>query len=369
MKIMIDCYQLIKGYGKSIGIYNYTKNLLDNLIPILKDNHEITIITNTKNHEDFKYENVKNIIVDILPTSNLLKIIWEIIGIPFYIKKDNSELYFSPRGFLPPFSSKCKMITTIHDLIPLYYKENYYDEINKLENFYIIKRLKKSCERADRILTISNFSKNEIINKFNIDYKKIDVVYNGINLNKKVKKPKKIDNSKYIFSISSSTLNHKNLDAIINSYYIYFKKSLNPLKLKLCGVKSIEKYTSRISKECIENIELLPFISDEELNWYYESANVFLFLSKIEGFGFPTLEALKFSTSVICSDIECFREIINGKCIFVNPNNYEEIAMKLIEFEGEKKKNNNDFKEISEKYNWNEASLKIKQIFDYLDKT
>lgn len=367
MKIMIDCYELIKGYGKSIGIYNYTKNLLDHLIPRLIDKHEVIIITNIKNNEDFKYKNVKNIIIDILPTNILSKIIWEMITVSYYIKKNDIELYFSPRGFLPRFPLKCKMVTTIHDLIPLYYKENYYDEINKLENFYIVSRLKKSCERADKILTISNFSKNEIVNKFNIDYSKIDVVYNGINFNKQVKKPKKYNDSKYIFAISSSTLKHKNLDAIINSYYVYFKRSSNPLKLKLCGVKNIEEYTSKITRECLNNIELLPFISDEELNWYYANANVFLFLSKIEGFGFPPLEALKFSTNVICSNIECFKEIIKDKAIFVDSDNYEEVAMKLVEFEGEKKKANNYFKEIKEKYNWNSASLKIERIFDYFN--
>lgn len=363
MKIMIDCYQLIKGNGKSIGIYNYSKNLLDHLIPIISNEHEIIILTNTKNNDEFTYKNVKNIVIDKLPTNTLVKVLWELVIVSYYIMKNNAEMYFSPRGFLPPFPSKCKMITTVHDLIPVYYKEHYNNEINKLENYYVVNRLKQSCKIADKIITISNFSKKDIVKKFNIDENKIHVIYNGVDLIKNIQRPKNFENEKYIFSISSSSLSHKNLEAILNSYVIYYKKSSNPLKLKICGVKNIDKYKHSVPKECLNNIIILPFISDEELNWYYANANVFLFLSKIEGFGFPPLEALKFSTNVICSDIECLKEILGSEAIMVNANNYEEVARNLSGFEGEKQKNNTSFNNLRRKYDWNDAALKVKSIF------
>ena len=74
MKIVIDCYELIK--GKSIGIYNYTKNLLKELIPLRTKNNKVIILTNSIKRNELEYYNLENVVIKRLPTSKLTKVKW-----------------------------------------------------------------------------------------------------------------------------------------------------------------------------------------------------------------------------------------------------------------------------------------------------
>lgn len=361
MNILIDCCQLTKGKGKSIGIYNYTKYLLDNLIPNLVDKYNIFILNNKNNLDDFKYLGSKNIVLEYNFDKNLNKVLWEIYWVRKYIKKYNIDLYYSSRGFLPPFVKECRLVTTVHDLIPIYYKENYKEDLNFMENKYIVNRLRNSCKRADGLITISEFSKKQVVDYFGINGDKISVIYNGLDLNTSYKEINKKED--FIFSITSSSLKHKNLEGILKAYNSYFKLSENPMRLKLCGVKDDTLIKKIIDEEALNSVDILPFLSDDELNGYYKYANVFLFLSKIEGFGFPPLESLKFSTPVICSDIECFREILDSGVTFVNENVADDVAEALLKYE--KKQNFHiDISNLEMKYNWENVANRFEKIFD-----
>ena len=364
MRILIDCYQLIKGKGKSIGIYNYSVNLLTELIPLIVKENEVYIINNSINYNDFKFDKVKNVVINKIPEGIITKIKWELLDTRKYIKRNKIDIYFSPRGFLPPKVMNCKMITTVHDLIPLYYQRKYLKYINVIENIYIVKRLKRTCKRADSIITVSKYSKKQIIDNVGISSEKIHVIYNGLNKNMEMVEPKNCNKSeKYIFAISSK-LKHKNLVGLLNAYDRYVTLCKDPVKLKICGARNCEKYLDDLSLKAKKNIELLPYLTDNELNWYYYNANVFIFLSHIEGFGFPIIEALKFSTPVICSDIECFREILKeiNNVTFVNQNDSNEVAKAILNNVGTPKCVF-DCDYIFEKYDWKRNAEEVEKLF------
>lgn len=328
MNILIDCYELIKGHGKSIGIYNYTQSLLEHLIPILSKKYKVFIICNENNYEDFQSKEADIIIANNVPYNAGEKIFWEMYLINRYIKKNKIDLYYSPRGFVP-IIKKTKMCITMHDLIPFYYRERYR---KNFENLYITYRLKQSSRKSDKIITISNFSKNEIIQKLDIHKDKIRVIYNGIN--KQISAKEMDIKEPYIFAIASN-LPHKNLYGILKSYEKYFEMCSSPIKLKISGVKKHSEYLSSFPKEMCRNIEFLSFLETEELYGYYKSADCFLFLSEIEGFGFPPLEAMSIGTPVICSKIQCLEEILGEAAIFVSPYNYLEIANSIIKLQND----------------------------------
>lgn len=352
MKILIDCYELMKGYGKSIGIYNYTIGLLSELIPIINRENEIIIITNSLNNKDFNYENTKSVCIDKVPYSAKDKVYWELLGVVQFIKKEKADLYYSPRGFLPPIKN-CKMITTIHDLIPLYYKENYREKLINLEKMYIINRLKASCKIADKIITISNFSKKQIVEKFNIDQRKISVIYNGIE-KRKFNFEESFKDEKFIFALTSE-LKHKNLHGILKGYESYCEKSTNPLPLKICGIKNKDKYKDIVNDNVWNKIEFLGYLSDRELHWHYKFSSAFLFLSKIEGFGFPPLEALQYTNKVICLKIPVLKEILNESVVYAE-DNFDDIGNKILEVIS---KEDMYYSDIIENFKWSTCASKF----------
>lgn len=365
MNILIDCYELIKGYGKSLGIYNYTRDLLKFLVPKLTEKYNVIIICNESNARDFTYSNCKMAILNPIPYDSKNKVLWEFHKVNNYIRKFNVDLYYSPRGFTP-LLKECKLCTTIHDLIPFYYKYNYRDQIKKLENLYITKRLKQSALKADKIITISEFSKKQIIDQFQVSEEKISVIYNGMNDNKYYRDVK--IEEEYIFAISS-ILAHKNLTGILKGYEEYCKINEKPLKLKVCGVKDYARYKGKISIETWKNVEFLKYLSDEELNGYYKNAKCFLFLSKIEGFGFPPLEAMKFQTPVICSDIECLREVVGNAALLVDPDNYFEIGKNINKLVNDSNTANYLISQGNKKYieyGWEKCAEEVAKVFEQI---
>ncbi|MGN0377068.1 MAG: glycosyltransferase family 4 protein [Suilimivivens sp.] len=332
MKLIIDCFKLAKGQGKSIGIYNLAKNLVVNLA---KENNrtkqisEIVILGTEKNRQDFSVEGVTFVNVPYDSSNKLRCIIWELFQVKKYMKKYMGDRILFPRGYAPLFF-KGKDTIIIHDLIPFYYHENFPDVFNKVENFYIMSRLKASIKHAERIITISDYSKKEIERIVPSAEGKITVIYNGLNeLPEEVgntENERKKEGEEYL-SAMTSKLPHKNAKGILEAYKIYWNRAKKPLPLKIIGISSVEEYDmGRAAGDVI----CYPYVKDDkELFHIIAGSRLFLFLSLIEGFGFPPLEAMQLHVPVICSDRTSLKEIADGAAVMVDPENAEETAEKI----------------------------------------
>jgi len=348
-KIAIDCFKLVKGEGASIGIYNYTKNLVENLAHLNK--FKIYIFGNKYNQVDFDFEGVIFIDIDIKLRNKLTYLVWELFLVNKYIYMYNIELTIFPRGYIPLFSLS-KTVNIIHDLIPIYYYENFRDQINYFENFYIRHRLLSSIKNSDKTITISNYSKEEIL-KYLQDNNSISVIYNGYNRLESIKSV--FQGDKYIVAVSSDKYKHKNLLGIIETYVLYHEKVNNPMKLHLLGVKSLSSLNFHIKPSILNDIVLYKFIPDAEYIKIVENARVFLFLSLIEGFGFPPLEAMNLGVPVICSKNTSLAEVVSQGGVLVDPNDLNYIVEKIIQIDVDRfyRDNliNNGYKNI-ERFKW-----------------
>lgn len=325
MRLVIDCFKLVKGAGKSIGIYNLTVNLVRELA---KNNtqgrHELIILGNAYNRKDFELPEAEFIEIKKNPLSRLTCILWELFGVSVKCKRLKADKVLFPRGFSSMLHLTRESII-IHDMIPFYYKEHYPDYFNKLENFYIMWRLKASIHSADQVITISQASKNDIIKYAKRDRDSIIVIHNGCNAIEKREYPP--CREEYILAVTSS-LPHKNAEGIVKSYAEYVKNESSPLPLKIIGIDSIEKYN--LPKQTADNIQCIKYIQeDKTLHRMIHDARVFLFLSLVEGFGFPPIEAMQLDTPVICSDRSSLPEIVGDAAILADPENYSEVARKI----------------------------------------
>ncbi len=328
MTLIIDCFKLVKGQGKSIGIYNHAKNVVTNLAKennSVKKIDKIVILGNEKNCDDFSVEGVTLISIPYNPLSKLQSIMWELFWVKSYIKKYNGDRVLFPRGYAPLYF-RGRDTVIIHDLIPFYYHENFPGVFNPLENFYIMNRLKGSIKRAERVITISEYSKKEIEKRVPSAKEKINVIYNGFNKLTSTAEKEDTMQGEYIVAMTSG-LPHKNAKGVMEAYKQYFMQAENPLPIKVIGISGTEGYDMG---EAARQVTCYPYVKDDkELSKMISGGKLFLFLSLIEGFGFPPLEAMQLKVPVICSDRTSLPEVVGDAALLVNPENAKEVAEKI----------------------------------------
>ncbi len=157
MKLVIDCFKQVKGAGKSIGIYNLARHLVWELAG--KQNakqsgqNEIIVLGNSYNRKDFDVAGVTFIEIKKNPLSKLTCIKWELFDVSLLAKKLGADKVLFVRGYASMLHLT-KEYVIIHDMIPFYYHEHFKGYFNRLENFYIMRRLKASARHADKVITI-----------------------------------------------------------------------------------------------------------------------------------------------------------------------------------------------------------------------
>jgi glycosyltransferase involved in cell wall biosynthesis len=325
MKLVIDCFKLVKGVGKSIGIYNLALNLVRELAYDDNTSNEIIVLGNIYNKNDFNIDGIKFIEINKNPLDKVTCVIWELFEVSIVVKKLGADKALFPRGYASMLHLT-KEYVIIHDMIPFYYNENYPGYFNKLENFYIMWRLKASARKADKVITISEASKRDIIKYSKTNEDRIVVINNGYNAI--VKMEYKEADKPYILAITSD-LPHKNAIGIVKSYEEYYKVSDNSLPLMIIGIENLSGFD--INKETADNITCIKYVGkNEELYQLIYGAKLFLFLSLVEGFGFPPIEAMQLGIPVICSDRSSLPEVVGDAAVLVNPEDYIEVG-KTIE--------------------------------------
>lgn len=331
MRLVIDCFKLIKGAGKSIGIYNLALNLVRDLAAYEQKNHENTLIVlgNAFNQKDFDMSGIRFIeIRNKNPRNKLTCILWELFEVSFYAKKLRADRVLFPRGYAPMLHWT-KESVIIHDMIPFYYHEQFPGYFNRLENFYIMWRLRASARGADDVITISEASKRDILRYSKVAPEKITVIYNG---HTAVSCPEDLDGGNtdggYIVA-NTSALPHKNAVGIVKSYERYCQMTDQPLPLTIVGIGGIEPFASGCTVSgqitCIQYIE-----SNEAFHKLIREARLFVFLPLIEGFGFPPIEAMQLGTSVLCSDTSSLPEVVGDAAVCVNPRDHEKAAQAIL---------------------------------------
>lgn len=328
MKLVIDCFKQVKGAGKSIGIYNLARHLVCALAEkqISRGNagadngkNEIIVLGNSHNRGDFDVEGVTFIEIDKNPLNKIVCIKWELFDVSMLAKKLGADKVLYPRGYAS-LLHRTKEYVIIHDMIPFYYDEHYKGYFNRLENFYIMWRLKASARHADKVITISEASKRDIIKYAHADGARISVINNGYNrIKESAFAPGEHD---YIVAVTSS-LPHKNAKGIAAAYAKYREIAENPLPLTIIGVESVDEPEEGVT--CIKYVD-----KDEEMHRLLHNAKAFLFLSLVEGFGFPPIEAMQLKTPVVCSNLSSLPEVVGDAALLVNPRDMSEVANALI---------------------------------------
>lgn len=332
MKIGIDGRAAIWYRGTGIGTYTYqlinslnTLDLLNNYLIFMPQNNNNSISLN-------KNFFIKNI------SENISGSFWDEVNIPAILKNLDVNLYHVPQnGIKLPRDKKCPFVITLHDVIPFKMPETVSTTYLKV----FTENVPDIVKRSDAIITVSNFSKRDIVETLHYPEDKVYVTYLA---NEDIYKPMDKSMSRQIVKRNYGIENdyilyiggfspRKNITGLIEAFCKLKALYKSDIKLIIAGKKGIsfEIYRKKAEELNIINDVLFPgFIALSDLPYLYSAAKLFVYPSFYEGFGLPPLEAMACGTPVIASNITSIPEVLDGSADLIDPHNAESITNSIL---------------------------------------
>lgn len=340
MKILIDLTSLADNFS---GIERYAACISYEMI--LESQDEYILLFKGSVHPIFE-EFLNNKRVELVVLSACKKLLFNQIRLPKVIYKFKADWYLFLAFPVPVLLFKKNMVSTIHDICSWDCPET----MNGLSNWYFKISHKLAMRKCKRIITISKFSEDRIVERLKYQREKIWLIYCGVDekflSNERDEKKDKRIREKYNlpdeYLLSLSTLEpRKNLRLLIDAYSELVIQDSIEMPLVLAGRKGwkTDKLLSGIDEIVKKNILFAGFIDDADLPTIYGSAALFVFPSLYEGFGMPPLEAMACGAKVLSSDASSLPEVLGDSAIYFKSESAVDLKEKLLYFEKMKYKN------------------------------
>ncbi|WP_194776390.1 glycosyltransferase family 4 protein [Pararhodonellum marinum] len=230
------------------------------------------------------------------------------------IKRSSAEVFYSP-SFMPPLYSRTPFIFTIHDLMHLFY----YSSLHRIYYRQVIARL---ASNAKQIITVSHFSKQQLISLLGIREEIISVIYNGVDASF-LNNSEEMSLDRPYFLYVGNRRKNKNLPAMITAFATADIPGEFILALSGHPDSDLELLLKKLKIK--KRVRFLGFIEDEDLPKYYRGAFATLFVSLMEGFGLPLIESMASRTPVLTSSENALAEVAGGAALCVDPLSVEAI--------------------------------------------
>lgn len=285
--------------------------------------------------------------------------------LPYLLWKHKVDLFHSP-SFVVPIFAPCKMILTIHDLNHVVLPQ-YYSLVHRIY-YQIFVRL--GILRSAKILTVSEFSKKELMKYFKVPEEKVKVTYNGISkhfspvedrsLLKEVQSRYKLPET-YILALSNSKP-HKNIDKLVSAY----AQSSIDIPLVLVGPRELSFLEEAEKRGKKDRLYFLPYVEENDFPAIYSLAKFFAFPSEYEGFGLPPLEALSCGVPVLANPSSCLPEVLGEHAFYVKPDSIESLKNGLESFlkELDEKEKKTLGRKYAQSFTWEQMVMKTLKVYE-----
>jgi glycosyltransferase involved in cell wall biosynthesis len=268
---------------------------------------------------------------------------WEQIQLPKAAHEANVDLLHCTSN-TAPIRCNIPLILTLHDIIFLEPRDkrnrSLYQNMGWLYRRIVVPRILKKCRR---IITVSEFERNNILSKLNLPPKQVVMIYNGYNdwfrpmEDERCVFAKYMAERGYLFFLGN-TDPKKNTERTLVAYSKYLERSTVKRKLLMADLDR-QYLNDIIERNHIENIrsmiEMPGYIVNSDLPYVYSGAFAFLYTSLRESFGIPLLEAMACGTPVITSNTSSMPEIGGPDAILVNPESTDDICEQLLKLESD----------------------------------
>jgi len=335
MKIAVNTRLL--QYGKLEGIGRFTHEIMSRLA-LQHPEVEFTFLFDRPYHKSFIYAtNVKPVVIGPPTRHPILWKWWFEKSLPKFFRKNPHDLFISPDGYAS-LKAAIPTLDVIHDIN----FEHHPEYLSPRARKYFLKNFRRFAHRADRVGTVSEYSKRDIEQTYGVPGHKIDVIYNGVDdrfqpaseAEKRAIRDQLTAGVPY-FAYIGAFNPRKNITGIIRAFEQFKDSSGSDHKLVLGGNKMYlndEMQRAFHNSKWTDDIVFTGYIPDEKISGIMASAEALLLVSHFEGFGIPIIEAMKSGTAVIAGNNSSMTEIAGDAALLANSNDIDQIsgAMQLI---------------------------------------
>ena len=354
------------------GVEYYSLGLINGLLRIDKKNEYIVFTNQPELIEDGVTEQGKlSVRKTVHLKTRLQRIMWEHFRLPEISKKEGLDVLHCPHYICPLCSGGVPYVATVHDTIAIDHPEWCRGSNALYYNIF----MKHAVNKAARLIAVSRSTSEDIKRNFCVNGSKVRTIYPGIDAifnadqnflcQSQVKTQYGLP-ERYILFVGN-TEPKKNISSLIRAYKLLKAKGL-PHKLVLAGRRGWKnkKVLSEISKFSADDVMRIGYVERGDLPFVYQMADVFVFVSLYEGFGFPPLEAMACGVPVVASECGAPGETIKGACYIVDASDHEKTAQAIylmITDEGLRKKYIERGIKASKRFSWDNAAKKTLAIY------
>lgn len=308
-----------------------------------------------KDNISFKTLNIKN---------RLWKMLWAQTFLPYWVQKDNLDVFWSPTHRLPAFlPSSVARIVTIHDLVWKHAGKT----MRPLSRFMEYILMPQAIKNADLIVVVSKSTANDIRETYPEASNKIRVVYPGLTmLSGDEKKLNPLISSPYILFVGTLEP-RKNLYRLMKAFSL-LREENKDISLVLSGGKgwgnvNIEKLTQELGLG--NSVIHVGYVTDQQLSNLYSNALFLAMPSLYEGFGFPIIEAMSYGKAVVTSNTSSMPEVGGKAAVLVNPLDEHSIAAGLRDLlnDHKRKKIESEAKNNAYRFSWEKNAENLWGVF------
>ncbi len=332
MRIGVNTRLLLK--GKLEGIGWFTAQTLERIVRKHPE-HEFVFFFDRPYDESFIFaKNVTPVIVHPQARHPVLFYLWFEWAIPAMLRKYKIDMFLSTDSYMS-LSTKVPTCLVIHDLA----FEHYPDHFVTSHRLYWRHYSPRFARKATRIATVSTFSKEDIVKKYNISPDKIDVVFNGAHdeyqplsfEEREQVKAQYADGCEY-FVFAGAIHPRKNIANLLTAFVAFKKHQRSNMKLVIVGRPAWKYEEVEVMKESMpfkDDVKWVGYMNIEELSKVMAGAYALVYASLFEGFGIPILEALQCDVPGIVSNTSSMPEVAGDAALLVNPSDPSDIAEKM----------------------------------------
>ncbi|MEX0987627.1 MAG: glycosyltransferase family 1 protein [Bacteroidales bacterium] len=330
-----------RAYFNKTGLGNYSRSTINSLSRLFPDNKYTLYTPSVENNGLYLPPINTSVRKPVTIWSRNLNSYWRSYGIVSQLTADGIQLFHGLSNELPLGLGKTriKTVVTIHDLIFLRLPGLY----PAIDRYIYHKKVMNAVKSADRIIAISEQTRNDLIELMDADEKKVKIIYQGCNpwFYEKVSEKRQEEISRkynlpgdYLLYVGTIE-ERKELLTIIRAIHEHtIRIPLVVIGRKTAYFDQVKKY---MDAEKVQNIHFHQHVENSDLPAIYQQAGAFIYPSRYEGFGIPVLEALNSGIPVITSRGGCLEETAGKGGLFTDPGNVEELADAIIRLTGDQK--------------------------------
>lgn len=333
MKIAVNTRLLLSGKLDGIGWFTF-----ETLRRLVKDHPEVEFhfIFDRPYSADFIFgENVVPHVIGPPARHPILMRIWYDTMVPLLLKRIKPDLFISPDA-QASLTTRVPQLLVIHDIN----FEHFPMDVPTAFRSYLLNRSVRWAQKVDRIVTVSEFSKQDIVSKYNVASEKVDVAYNGVNelyapLNEdeKLEVKRKYTDGKDYFVFVGSIHPRKNLQRLLPAFKRFKERTGSDMKLVIVGNPYWKDQRIREAFDLFkdsDDLVLTGRLSATDLKGVVGAALSSIYVSYFEGFGIPIVESFKAGVPMITSNVSSMPEVAGNAAACVDPMNVEEIADAMV---------------------------------------